>query len=95
MVKNQIDEIEMNESKPQARYTLEFKLEAVRLVTTDSKHKLPIVASLLQRNFTAATPNQVWTGNITYIATDEVWLYLAVVLDAGRPWKKAMEEVID
>ena len=32
MVKNQFEEIEMNESKPRARYTLEFKLEAVRLV---------------------------------------------------------------
>ena len=41
------------------------------VVTTDSKHKLPIAANLLQRNFTAAAPNQVWTGDITYIATDE------------------------
>ena len=51
------------------------------VVTTDSKHKLPIAENLLQRNFTAAAPNQVWTGDITYIATDEGWLYLAVVLD--------------
>ena len=51
------------------------------VVTTGSKHKLPIAANLLQRNFTAAAPNQVWTGDITYIATDEGWLYLAVVLD--------------
>jgi putative transposase len=51
------------------------------VITTDSKHKLPIAANLLQRNFTAAAPNQAWTGDITYIATDEGWLYLAVVLD--------------
>ena len=51
------------------------------MVTTDSKHKLPIAANLLQRNLTATAPNQVWTGDITYIATDEGWLYLAVVLD--------------
>ena len=51
------------------------------VVTTDSKHNLPIAANLLQRNFTASAPNQVWTGDITYIATDEGWLYLAVVLD--------------
>jgi transposase InsO family protein len=51
------------------------------MVTTDSKHKLPSAANLLQRNFTAAAPNQVWTGDITYIATEEGWLYLAVVLD--------------
>ena len=51
------------------------------MVTTDSKHKLPIAANLLKRNLTATAPNQVWTGDITYIATDEGWLYLAVVLD--------------
>ena len=48
------------------------------VVTTDSKHKLPIAANLLQRNFKAVAPNQVWTGDITYIATDEGWLYLSV-----------------
>ena len=51
------------------------------VVTTDSKHNLPIAPNLLQRNFTAEAPNQVWTADITYIATDEGWLYLAVVLD--------------
>ena len=51
------------------------------VVTTDSKHNLPIAPNLLQRNFTTTVPNQVWTGDITYIQTDENWLYLAVVLD--------------
>lgn len=51
------------------------------VVTTDSKHNLPIAPNLLQRNFTTTAPNQVWTGDITYIQTDEGWLYLAVVLD--------------
>jgi putative transposase len=51
------------------------------VVTTDSKHNLPIAPNLLQRNFTTAAPNQVWTGDITYIQTDEGWLYLAAVLD--------------
>ena len=51
------------------------------VVTTDSKHSLPIAPNLLQRDFTASAPNQVWTGDITYIATDEGWLYLAVVID--------------
>ena len=36
------------------------------VATTDSKHKLPIAANLLQRNFTATAPNQVWTGDITH-----------------------------
>lgn len=35
----------------------------------------------MQRNFTPTAPNQVWTGDITYIATDEGWLYLAAVVD--------------
>jgi putative transposase len=51
------------------------------VVTTDSKHHLPIAPDLVQRNFTAEAPNQVWTGDITYIATDEGWLYLAAVID--------------
>ena len=50
-------------------------------VTTDSKHNLPIAQNLLQRNFTLAAPNTVWTGDITYIRTDEGWLYLAAVID--------------
>ncbi len=51
------------------------------VVTTDSKHNLPIAPNLLERNFTAAAPNEVWAGDITYVATDEGWLYLAVVID--------------
>ena len=51
------------------------------IVTTDSKHKLPIAPNLLDRNFTPAAPNQVWTSDITYLWTDEGWLYLAIVLD--------------
>ena len=51
------------------------------VVTTDSKHHLPIAPDLVQRNFTPTAPNQIWTGDITYIATDEGWLYLAAVID--------------
>ena len=50
-------------------------------VTTDSRHELPISANLLNREFTVAEPDRVWVGDITYIATDEGWLYLAVVID--------------
>lgn len=49
--------------------------------TTNSNHSLPVAQNLLQQNFTADGPNQVWVGDITYIGTDEGWLYLAVVLD--------------
>jgi hypothetical protein len=51
------------------------------VVTTDSKHHLPIAPDLVQRNFTPTALNQVWTGDITYIVTDEGWLYLAAVID--------------
>ena len=51
------------------------------VVTTDSKHKLPIAPDLLQRDFGAERPNLKWTSDITYIATDEGWLYLAAFID--------------
>ena len=49
--------------------------------TTNSNHKLPVAPNLLAQDFTASAPNQKWVSDITYIATDEGWLYLAVVLD--------------
>jgi hypothetical protein len=52
-----------------------------RITTTDSRHDLPIAPNLLNRNFTVSRPNQAWSGNITYIATEEGWLFLAVVID--------------
>ena len=51
------------------------------MVTTDSKHNLPIAANLLDRNFRPDKPDVVWTSDITYIPTDEGWLYLAAVID--------------
>jgi transposase InsO family protein len=50
-------------------------------VTTDSNHDLPIAPNVLNREFTVAEPDRVWVGDITYIATDEGWLFLAVVID--------------
>lgn len=52
-----------------------------RMRTTDSRHNEPIAANLLQQDFSASAPNQKWAGDITYIRTEEGWLYLAVVLD--------------
>jgi putative transposase len=51
------------------------------VVTTDSKHDLPIAPNVLNRDFHPAQPNAVWAGDITYISTDEGWLYLAAVID--------------
>jgi putative transposase len=49
--------------------------------TTDSRHGLPVAENLLARDFAPSAPNQVWTSDITYLWTDEGWLYLAIVLD--------------
>ena len=46
-------------------------------VTTDSRHKLPVSENLLGRQFEVSRPNAVWVSDITYIPTDEGWLYLA------------------
>jgi transposase InsO family protein len=51
------------------------------VVTTDSKHSQPVADNILDRDFTAAAPNQKWLTDITYIPTQEGWLYLAAVLD--------------
>jgi putative transposase len=52
-----------------------------RVRTTDSRHDLPVAPNLINRNFTAVEPNQVWLADITYIETAEGWLYLAAVMD--------------
>lgn len=49
--------------------------------TTDSRHTLAVAPNLLERNFEASAPNQVWVGDVTFIATLEGWLYLAVLVD--------------
>jgi len=49
--------------------------------TTDSRHDLPIAPNLLDRNFVAPAPNCVWLADITYVETDQGWLYLATVMD--------------
>src|ERR1051325_517152 len=49
-----------------------------RVCTTDSNHSLPVAENLLDRNFAAEKPDQVWLADITYIPTGEGWLYLAV-----------------
>ena len=65
----------MRENGIRARHKRRYK------ATTDSKHALPIAPNLLDRNFTPSAPNQAWAADLTYVWTDEGWLYLAVVLD--------------
>ena len=49
--------------------------------TTNSDHSLPVAPNLLNRDFSPADPNRVWVADITYIWTNEGWLYLAIVID--------------
>ena len=53
-------------------------------ITTDSRHGYGIAPNLLQRAFEADRPNTIWLADITYVATDEGWLYLAAVKDTAR-----------
>jgi putative transposase len=46
-------------------------------VTTDSSHTLPIAENLLSQQFQVYEPNKVWVSDITYVPTEEGWLYLA------------------
>jgi transposase InsO family protein len=52
-----------------------------RVQTTDSNHDQPIAPNLLAQAPKATAPNQIWVADITYIQTQEGWLYLAAVLD--------------
>jgi putative transposase len=49
--------------------------------TTDSRHSFPVAPNLLERQFAIDAPNKVWVSDITYIPTEEGWLYLASVMD--------------
>jgi putative transposase len=56
-------------------------------ITTDSRHAHAVAPNLLDRNFEVHVPDTVWLADISYIPTDEGWLYLAAVKDlasAGR-----------
>jgi putative transposase len=50
-------------------------------VTTDSAHKYPVVKNILNREFTVEKENTVWVSDITYIATNQGWLYITTVID--------------
>ena len=57
------------------------KRRRFRVVTTDSKHAHPVAPNVLARDFEATAPNQKWLADLTYVPTDEGWLYVALVLD--------------
>jgi len=73
-------------SKPRvARLMKQNGIRAVHakkfVVTTDSKHKYPVVENKLDRNFSAQKSAQAWVSDITYIRTMRGWLYLTIILD--------------
>jgi transposase InsO family protein len=49
--------------------------------TTNSAHDLPVSPNLLERQFSVNTPNRVWTVDITFLWTEEGWVYLVVGID--------------
>ena len=65
----------MRENGLKARQKRRFKR------TTDSHHAFPVAPNLLEQDFSAERPNQKWAADISYVWTNEGWLYLAVVLD--------------
>lgn len=52
-----------------------------RVQTTDSNHSNPISENIIDQDFSATAPNQKWGSDITYIKTNQGWIYLAVVID--------------
>jgi len=60
---------------------LKVKQKRKYKATTDSKHNLPVAENVLNRQFAPQGPNQVWGTDITYLWTQEGWVYLAVVID--------------
>jgi transposase InsO family protein len=65
----------MREANVKVRYRRRYR------VTTNSNHRQAVFENRLKRNFVASKPDQVWAGDITYVWTQEGWLYLAVVID--------------
>jgi len=72
------------------RYKVRMRLKAMRLqvkqkrkykVTTDSAHRLPVAGNVLDRQFNPDKPNQVWGSDISYLWTQEGWIYVAVIID--------------
>ena len=65
----------MREAGVQVKYRKKYK------VTTNSNHKQPLFEHILDRQFDVSGPDQAYVGDITYLWTQEGWLYLAVVID--------------
>lgn len=63
------------------RYGIRSKLKRKVKATTNSKHKRPVADNIIARDFKAKKPNSKWSSDITYIWTEEGWLYSSTVMD--------------
>jgi transposase InsO family protein len=85
-IRNELKKIGIRASRKRVRdsmkkYGLVAKATKKYIVTTDSRHNLPVSPNLLMRNFAVAAPNTIWATDLTYIHTQFGWRYLAVVID--------------
>jgi transposase-like protein len=74
-------EVHPNQITEWKRQLQERAADVFGAASTDSKHDPPIAPNLLERRFAMSAPNQAWVSDITYIWTDEGWLYLAGIKD--------------
>ena len=65
----------MREAGVKARYRRKYR------VTTNSNHRQPVFENVLEREFDVSAPDQAYVSDITYVWTQEGWLYLAVFID--------------
>jgi putative transposase len=68
-------------AKIMRRHELRAKAARKYKATTNSAHALPVAENLIKQDFCASRPNEKWVSDITYIWTEEGWVYLAVILD--------------
>ena len=64
-----------------SEYGIYSRLRKKYKATTQSNHHYPVVENLLKQDFSATEPHQKWVGDMTYIATEEGWLYMAGIED--------------
>jgi putative transposase len=76
---------------------LKARIKKKYKVTTDSNHAYPVAPNLVNRNFLVNEPNKIWVSDLTYVWTQEGWLYLCAIIDlfARKVIGYSMSENID